>query len=86
MKPFNFKEAYKSSNDIFIISTPPDKHYYYAKFAANKNIDCFMEASVEKSTKTLNLFKLQKLTQLLLHLAMKYFKAPKIIKNFIKKN
>ena len=85
---FNFKEAFKSSKpDIFIISTPPDKHYYYAKFAANKNIDCFMEASVEKSTKTLNLFELQKKTNTIIapSCTMKYFKAPKIIKNFIKK-
>ena len=45
-----------SKPDIFIISTPPDKHYYYAKFAANNNIDCFMEASVEKFKQTFKSF------------------------------
>ena len=84
----DFKDAYQITKpDVFIISTPPDKHYSYAKFAANNNIDCFMEASVEKSTQTLNLFKLQKKINTIIapSCTMKYFKAPKIIKSFIKK-
>lgn len=85
---FDFKSAYQSLKpDVFIISTPPDKHYYYARFAASNNIACFMEASVEKFKQTLKLFELQKKTNTIIapSCTMKYFKAPKIIKNLIKK-
>src|SRR5215211_7392152 len=36
----------KSSYDAWIISVPPDKHHVYMKSALEKNVPCFIEASV----------------------------------------
>lgn len=41
--------------DVFIISTPPNLHMHYAMYAAKKNINCFIEASVVDSEKILEL-------------------------------
>lgn len=43
--------------NIFIISTPPDLHMYYAFIAEQMNIHCFIEASVVDADKILELSK-----------------------------
>lgn len=84
----NFEDAINSIKpNVFIICTPPDKHYSYAKYAAKKKINCFMEASVETYQATMNLFDFEKKNKIIIlpSCTMKYFQAPKIIKNLIKK-
>lgn len=83
----NFKEAYNIIQpDVLIISTPPDKHYSYARFSAKNNKDCFIEASVETSAETFKLenYKKKMRTMILPSCTMQYFKSPKIIKKLIK--
>ena len=85
----NFKDAYNTVKpDVLIISTPPDKHYSYARFSAKNNKDCFIEASVETSAETLKLKNYGKKmrTMILPSCTMQYFKSPKIIKKLIKNN
>lgn len=85
----NFKEAFKSVNpDILIISTPPDKHYSYARFSARNNKNCFIEASVETYSNTIKLSNYEKKmkTMILPSCTMQYFKSPIIIKKLINNN
>jgi len=42
----NFQKAIKENPDIFIISTPPDKHNEYIKLAIENKKSAFVEASV----------------------------------------
>lgn len=42
----SFQEAIKENPDIFIISTPPDKHNEYIKLAIENKKSAFVEASV----------------------------------------
>lgn len=84
----NFQQSIRLSKpNIFIISTPPDKHYFYAKVAAKKKIDCFMEASVETFKNALKLANFEKKNQTMIipSCTMKYFYAPKLISDLIKK-
>lgn len=54
----NFEKAINEFKpDIFIISTPPNLHMKYAKFAEENNIHCFIEASVVDSKEILDLSK-----------------------------
>lgn len=85
----DFKSAYNISKpDVLIISTPPDKHYSYAKFAAKNKKNCFIEASVETYANTLKLGKIEKKlnTMIVPSCTMQYFKAPIIIKKLISNN
>jgi predicted dehydrogenase len=84
----NFQQSIKLSRpNIFIISTPPDKHYFYARVAGKKKIDCFMEASVETFKNALKLanFEKKKQTMIIPSCTMKYFYAPRVISDLIKK-
>ena len=54
----NFEKAINEFKpDVFIISTPPNLHMKYAKFAEENNIHCFIEASVVDSKEILDLSK-----------------------------
>lgn len=82
----NFEDSINSSRpNVFIICTPPDKHYFYAKHAAKKKINCFMEASVETYKDTMKLSNFEKKSQTMIFpsCTMRYFHAPKIIKKLI---
>jgi predicted dehydrogenase len=84
----NFKEVVKIANpNIFIISTPPDKHYSYARFAVKNRIPCFMEASVETYNNALKLSNFEKKRNGMIFpsCTMKYFYTPRILDHLIKK-
>lgn len=70
----NFEEAVNSFNpDVFIISTPPDKHMYYAEFAGDNNIHCFIEASVVEKERILKLSRRKNLNTLIIPSATMLF-------------
>lgn len=77
-------EEYKPN--VFIISTPPNRHIYYAYIAIKNRIDCFIEASVIDSEKILELSKSIKDTSIIVapSCTMKYYPAPIKIKELIK--
>lgn len=83
----NFEEAIKNFNpDIFIISTPPNLHMKYAYFAKDKNIHCFIEASVIDSEKILALSEeIDDSLVIVPSCTMSFFPAPKKIKELIQK-
>jgi len=78
----------KFTPDVFIISTPPNLHMYYAYFAYENNIHCFIEASVVDSQKILELTKKLKDKELIIvpSTTMSYFPAPKKIKELVSQN
>ena len=84
----NFDKAIKIEKpDALIISTPPDKHYYYAKKGLKKKINSFLEVSIEKSEKVFKLAKyLDKLkVSIIPSCTMMYFAMPIKIKKLILK-
>lgn len=88
IKTFNdFNKAIESFNpDVFIISTPPNLHMKYAYLAKNKNIHCFIEASVVDSQKILALS--EEINDNLViapSCTMSFFPAPIKIKELIQK-
>lgn len=88
IKTFNdFNKAIESFNpDVFIISTPPNLHMKYAYLAKDKNIHCFIEASVVDSQKILALS--EEINDNLViapSCTMSFFPAPIKIKELIQK-
>ncbi|MDD4330202.1 MAG: Gfo/Idh/MocA family oxidoreductase [Aliarcobacter sp.] len=83
----DFDEAIHSFNpDVFIISTPPNLHMKYANLAKDKNINCFIEASVVDSEKILQLSKeIDNSLVIVPSCTMSFFPAPKKIKELIQK-
>lgn len=83
----DFDKAIENFNpDVFIISTPPNLHMKYAYFAKDKNIHCFIEASVVDSQKILALS--EEINDDLViapSCTMSFFPAPIIIKELIQK-
>lgn len=53
----DFEKAVKEKPDVLIISCPPDKHLYYAKFAAEHNLHFFSEVNTEEPEKLLELMR-----------------------------
>ena len=83
----NFDEAFRVVKpEIFIISTPPEKHMKYAYFAAENNISCFIEASVVEADKILDLSKIIKEKNILIvpSCTKKFYPAPIAIKKMVK--
>jgi predicted dehydrogenase len=73
---------------VFIISTPPEHHMFYAYYAAENNISCFIEASVVDAEKIINLSKIIQNKNILIvpSCTKKFYPAPKIIKKIVKEN
>jgi len=85
----NFEDAIEFSNpNILVISTPPDKHMFYANFAFNHSIDAFIEASVVDSDKIFELSqKLENKNFLILpSCTMRYFPFVKELTTLVKNN
>lgn len=83
----DFPEALKvSSADIFVISTPPDKHMYYAYYAYENGKSAFIEASVVDADKILELHNLLdgKVFTILPSCTMRYFPFVKKIYELVK--
>lgn len=83
----DFQETINNFNpDVFIISTPPDKHMQYAYYAFENNKHCFIEASVVESIKILKLHEKVKNSNLIIvpSSTMGYFPAPKKFKELVK--
>lgn len=73
--------------DVFIISTPPNLHMKYAYYAKEKGIHCFIEASVVDSDKILKLSESSNNDLIIApSCTMKFYFAPKKIKELIKQN
>lgn len=90
IRTFNSLEtALKEHNpDVFIISTPPDLHMQYAYIGEEKNIHCFIEASVVESERMLALSQKIKNKNILIapSCTMRYFPMPKKVKELVKLN
>ncbi len=71
--------------DVFIISTPPDLHMYYAYYAEQYGISCFIEASVVDAEKIKELYEKTKDSKILMapSCTMRYNQGPKKIKELI---
>ncbi|MBT6049754.1 MAG: Gfo/Idh/MocA family oxidoreductase [Candidatus Scalindua sp.] len=71
--------------DAFLISTPPDLHMKYARFAAENGISCFIEASVIDADKILELAEYIKDKSIVMapSCTMRYFAGPAKIKELI---
>ncbi|HIP49650.1 MAG TPA: Gfo/Idh/MocA family oxidoreductase [Lutibacter sp.] len=71
--------------DAFIISTPPNLHMHYAYYAAERNISCFIEASVVDAEKIINLSEIIKDKPIVMapSCTMRYYPAPQKIKSLI---
>lgn len=74
--------------NVFIISTPPNLHMYYAYLAEKNNIHCFIEASVVEADKILNLSKKIKERKLLIapSCTMRFYPMPIKVKELLQKN
>ena len=72
----------------FVISTPPDLHMYYANYAYEHGISCFIEASVVDADEIKNLSQRIKNTNIVMapSCTMRYFPGPKKIKELIRDN
>ena len=82
----DFEEAVKKHKpDAFVISTPPHLHMKYAYYAVERNISCFIEASVVDAEKILNLAKKTKDKSIVMapSCTMRYYPAPKKIKSLL---
>ena len=85
----NFNEALRNQKpNLLIISTPPDKHYSYAFKALKKNIDAFMEVSVENPKKVRSFYKtaINSNKIIIPSCTMIYHEVPKKIKKLINQN
>ena len=73
---------------VFIISTPPDLHMYYAYYAYERGISCFIEASVVDADKIKQLSEQISNTALIMapSCTMRYYPGPKKIKELIQAN
>lgn len=73
---------------VFIISTPPNHHMQYAYIAEQRNIHCFIEASVIEADKILKLSQKIKNKNILMapSCTMRYFPMPKKVKELIDLN
>ena len=73
---------------VFIISTSPDLHMQYAFFAFEKDISCFIEASVVEVEKIGLLSKKIEDKKIVMapSCTMRYFSGPKKIKELIRSN
>lgn len=71
--------------DVFIISTPPNRHMHYAYYAQQHGISCFIEASVVDAEKILELYEKTKNSNILMapSCTMRYYDGPKKIKELI---
>ena len=83
----DFDKAINEFNpDVFIISAPPNLHMKYAYFAKERNIHCFIEASVVDSEKILTLSEeINDSLVIVPSCTMSFFPAPKKIKELIQK-
>ncbi len=73
--------------DVFIISTPPNLHMYYAYYAAENNIHAFIEASVVESQRILELSNYIKNKNILIapSCTLRFYPGPKKIKELVQK-
>lgn len=71
--------------EAFLISVNPDKHMEYAFYAFNKNINCFIEASVTDADNILKLSKMNSKNQIIFapSCTMVYYSGPKMIRELI---
>lgn len=71
---------------VFIISTPPDLHMYYAYYAYEHKISCFIEASVVEANKIKELSDKILGTKIIMapSCTMRYFPGPKKVKELIR--
>jgi len=71
---------------VFVISTPPDLHMYYAYYACEHGISCFIEASVVDADKVKQLSQKIENTSVVMapSCTMRYYPGPKKIKKLIK--
>ena len=82
----SFEQACKDYiPDVFVISTPPDKHIEYAYFGYKNNIHCFIEASVTDANKILELYNLTKDKHLIFapSCTMRYYPGPKKVRELL---
>ena len=72
--------------DVFVISTAPDLHMYYAGYAFEHAISCFIEASVVDAEKIKNLSENIRGTNIIMapSCTMRYYPGPKKIKEIIR--
>jgi predicted dehydrogenase len=85
----DFDIAVKNSNpNVFVISTPPDKHMEYAYYAHKNSISAFIEASVVDAEKILNLSTKMKNKNFIIvpSCTMRYFPFVKKLKELLKTN
>ncbi len=85
----DFDEAIsKWEPTVFVISTPPNLHMKYAYYAVEKNISCFIEASVVDSEKIKELAEKIEGKPIVMapSCTMRYYPAPKTIKSLLKKD
>jgi len=78
----------KFEPDAFIISTSPDLHMYYAYFAFEHGLSCFIEASVVDADQIKLLSEKIRGTQIIIapSCTMRYFQGPKKIKELVRSN
>lgn len=74
--------------DAFVISSPPDIHMYYAYYAYERGISCFLEASVVDADRIKQLSLKIKNTTIVMapSCTMRYYPGPKKIKELIQTN
>lgn len=85
----SLKEAMHSFKpQVFVISTPPDLHMYYAYFAFEQGISCFIEASVVHADEIKQLNDVIRGSKIIMapSCTMRYFPGPKKIKELIQAN
>lgn len=72
--------------EVFLISVNPEMHMNYAHLALEKNIHCFIEASVTEAEKIYSLYELNKEKKLILapSCTMQYFHGPQKIGELLK--
>jgi len=73
--------------NTLIVSTPPDKHMEYAYLANDRNVHCFIEASVTETDKILRLHQLVRKRPVVIapSCTMMYYPGPKKIKELVNK-
>lgn len=71
--------------EVFVISTPPDRHMDYAYYAFERGISCFIEASVVEAEKIKGLAEKIKGTGVIMapSCTMSYFPGPKKVKALV---
>jgi hypothetical protein len=82
----NFNEAIEHFEpDVFIISTSPKYHMDYAIWGEQKNIPCFIEASVIDRLKIKSLSESSKKSRTIIapSCTMRYFPGPKTVKDLL---